>query len=268
MAGTGFTDEQVTSACKLHIDNLRRLITWGAVEPVQAGGGRGRVRKWTMRQGLRISVTAQFVEAGFSLQMAHTLTYCLPLDDLLYLYDPEVIRAHFNKKNDIGSRRLRAMISSRGKNYWPTRDYLGSEMIIIDRRYVYADVLGDSGMLFAVIDLKQQRVYPLLSPSRYYEGMGVAQSLGLKNELDIRDIARSSLLIDDEFLSEELSHNRFRILIPEDLDWHIGSLDRMVCRNLCLINLAVGLTEFVRKLLGFQVNYYPFEERLYDTIGN
>src|SRR5216684_6744624 len=90
MSEAVFTDEQVTNACNLHIDNLRRLITWGAVCPVQSGGGRGRVRQWTARQALRISVTAQFVEAGFSLQMSHTITYCLPLDDLLYAYDPGI----------------------------------------------------------------------------------------------------------------------------------------------------------------------------------
>ncbi len=221
MSDTVFTDDQVTSACNLHLDNLRRLITWGAVKPIQAGGGRGRVRKWTARQGLRISVTAQFVEAGFSLQMAHTLTYCLPLDDFLYVYEPDFIRSHLKERRDLGARRLKAMLSPVGKNYWPTKDYLGTEVIIVDRRYVYADVTGDRGTLFVIIDV-----------------------------------------IDDEFLNDadDSDYDRFARCIPEGVDTSIVSVDSLVCRNLCLINLAVGLTEFIRKLLGLPVSYHPFEE--------
>ena len=68
-----FTDEQVTEACNLHVDNLRKLITWGAVIPAQAGGGRGRVRLWTMGHVRRISITASIQNAGFSLRLAHTI---------------------------------------------------------------------------------------------------------------------------------------------------------------------------------------------------
>jgi hypothetical protein len=263
MSDTVFTDDQVTSACNLHIDNLRRLITWGAVKPIQAGGGRGRVRKWTARQGLRISVTAQFVEAGFSLQMAHTLTYCLPLDDFLYVYEPDFIRSHLKgRRGDLGARRLRAMLSPVGKNYWPTKDYLGTEIIIVDRRYVYADVTGDRGMLFIIIDADKQRVYPWLRPSRYYEGMGIANQFGLNTDPDIKNISRNSLLIDDEFLDDtyDSDYERFAKYIPEGIDTSIISVDWLVCRNLCLINLAVGLTEFIRKLLALPVSYHPFEE--------
>jgi hypothetical protein len=260
MGGTLFTDEQVTSACDLHIDNLRRLITWGAVKPERSGGGRGRVRKWTVRQGLRISVTAQFVNAGFSLQMAHTLTYCLPLDDLLYVYDPDFIRTHLKKNRDIGSRRLRLMISSRAKNYWPTGDYLGSEVFIVDRRYVYADVLGGRGILFAVIDLDRQRVYPWLSPLSYYAGMGVAEHFRLESKPDTSQVSRKSLLIDDEFLVDESNNNKFGIHVPKNVNRRIISINKLICQNLCVINLAVGLTEFVRRLLGLPIDYHHFED--------
>ena len=46
---TTFTGDAVTAACGLHRDNLRRLITWRAVIPVQAGAGRGRVRLRILR---------------------------------------------------------------------------------------------------------------------------------------------------------------------------------------------------------------------------
>ncbi len=262
MSEAVFTDEQVTRACNLHIDNLRRLITWGAVKPVQAGGGRGRVRKWTARQGLRISVTAQFVDAGFSLQMAHTLTYCLPLDDFLHVYDPHVIRSHLKGGQGLATRRLRAMLSPRGKNYWPTKRYLCSEVFIVDKRYLYADVLGDQGLLCAIIDTQRQCVYPNFLPSHYYEGMGVVDSLNLSHDPDITKISRRSLLIDDEFLGSdyETHHERFQQHLPPGIDSQVISIGGLVCRNLSLINLAVGLTEFVRKLLGLPVDYHPFEE--------
>src|SRR5262249_55086916 len=93
-----YTDAQVLDATGLPIDSLRRLITWGAVRPAQAGGGRGRVRLGTTRQALRITATAQFTAAGFSLQMAHTLTYCVPLDGLMGIFDPEELAAGLAKR--------------------------------------------------------------------------------------------------------------------------------------------------------------------------
>ena len=83
-----FTDERLTTACNLHVDNLRQLITWKAVIPYQRGGGRGRVRLWTLDHVYRISMTASIFNAGFSLKMAHTLAYLLPWDDLLYSNRP------------------------------------------------------------------------------------------------------------------------------------------------------------------------------------
>src|SRR5215469_2003711 len=132
-----FTDEEVTAASNLHIDNLRRLITWGAVTPAQAGGGRGRVRLWTLSQAMRIAVTAEFVEAGFSLQMAHTLTYCLPFDDMLRLYDPEFLKKHFDVAH---SPNLRAMVSPDETDYWPDKTLMGSALFVVNRRLVYGDL--------------------------------------------------------------------------------------------------------------------------------
>lgn len=83
-----FSDEQVTEACGIGIDDLRRLITWKAVIPAQAGGGRGRRRLWTMGHVRRISVTAALYHAGFSLRMAHTIGYCMPADPKLLPTQP------------------------------------------------------------------------------------------------------------------------------------------------------------------------------------
>jgi hypothetical protein len=263
MSETLFTDEQVTNACGLHIDNLRRLITWGAVKPVQAGGGRGRVRKWTARQALRVSATAQFVEAGFSLQMGHTLTYCLPLDDLLYAYDPEIIRTHLKGMRDPGSSRLRTMISRRGKNYWPNKGSLGSEVLIVDRQFLYADVLGDAPTLFAVMEIERQRVWPTrYNPYRFVFGAGMVEDFNLPKIVDAQEISRSSLLIDDDFFQEDAPPNfdRVEAKIPAGLTTQILSLNGLICRNLTAINLAVGFTACVRKLLGLPLNYQPMEE--------
>ena len=68
-----FTDEQVTEVCKLYLDNLRELITWKAVLPVQRGGGRGRVRLWSLEHVQRIAAIAAIFNSGFSLRIAHTI---------------------------------------------------------------------------------------------------------------------------------------------------------------------------------------------------
>ena len=264
-----YTDERVTAACGLHLDNLRRLITWGAVAPVQSSGGRGRIRRWTGRQALRISVTAQFVEAGFSLQMAHTLTYCLPLNDLLYAYDPDVISTRLDRSRDRESKRRKAMISHTGEDYWPGRYSLGSHVFIVDRQLLYADVLARHYMLFAVIDSNLHRVAPIFNPYHYYHGIGLADEFNLPKLLDVKRIARSSLLVDDKFIADEAGSVdllrqhivEFRKHIPAGVAELIERPERLVCKNLCNINLALGLTSFVRSLLGLPVRYHPFEDQ-------
>ena len=139
---------------------------------------------------------------------------------------------------------------------------MGSEVFIVDRRYVYGDVLGAIGTLFAVIDTDRQRVYPWLNPSRYYGGR-VAEPFGLRREPDIRKVSRKSLLIDDEFLLDEMENTKFGLHLPNGIDVRISSTDQLVCRNLYVINFAVGLTEFVRKLLGLPIKYHHFQKRLF-----
>lgn len=93
-----FTDQQVTAACDLHLDNLRKLITWRAVIPIVGGGGRGKTRKWSLMRANRITVIATIFNAGFSLRMAHTITYCAPLDRLFFALNPSALTGGAIKK--------------------------------------------------------------------------------------------------------------------------------------------------------------------------
>lgn len=261
MGGIVFTDEQVTSACNLHIDNLRRLITWGAVKPVQAGGGRGRVRLWSFAQAMRVAATAEFFEAGFSLQMAHTLTYCLPLDDMLRLYDPEFIQKHVNL-NDPKEKHVKRLLSRRGKNYWMPEDAVGN-LIIIDRRIVYGDLLGDDHMLFGIINIINNLFYPSWNPNRFYWGM-VSEGLDIPPATPaITEINRKSLLIDRRFFEDdEAALREFQSKLMDNIETPIYDPNELLCRNYLKINLNVGLVIAFRKLLGLPVAYEAAEERL------
>lgn len=256
-----YTDEQVTTATRLHVDNLRKLITWGAVKPLQAGGGRGRVRMWSTRQALRISVTAQFVEAGFSLQMAHTLTYCLPLDDLLYVYDPEVLALFIAKKPELYEEDLLSVLTGRaeiGSRF--TERYLGSRTLVVDGRYLYSDALGDCPCLMAVIDPVRQRAFPTASPSQFLYGAGMVEDLDLPRVADAVHIDRSSLLIDDQYFVRRKKWKPLpEAILPKGIEGQLVGLDKIVCRTLLVINLALGLATCVRTLRGVPTNYQPRE---------
>jgi hypothetical protein len=162
------------------------------------------------------------------------------------------------------------MISWTGQEYWPGRDSLGSEVLIVDRRLLYANVLAHHAMLFAVIDPSLQRVFPAFNPHQYYLGVGIADDFKLPKLLDVKRIARSSLLIDDDFLLDQQPSvdllkqhiSLFRKHIPSGVSQIIDRPERLVCKHLIMINLAVGLTSFVRRLLGLPVEYHPFEEEL------
>jgi hypothetical protein len=260
MGETVFTDEQVTSACNLHIDNLRRLITWGAVKPVQAGGGRGRVRLWSFAQAMRVAATAEFFEAGFSLQMAHTLTYCLPLDVMLQLYDPEFIKQNVNLKNPKEAH-VQRLLSRRGKNYWMPESAIGN-IIIIDRRLVYCDILGDDNMLFGIIDTANNLFYPSRNHNRFYPGI-FYEELDILPTPAITEINRRSLLVDRRFFEDEEDALReFQSKLIENIETQIDDPDELLWRSCLKINLNVGLVIAFRKLLGLPVAYEAADERL------
>jgi hypothetical protein len=258
MSETVFTDEQVTRACNLHIDNLRRLITWGGAKPVQAGGGRGRVRLWSFAQAMRVAATAEFFEAGFSLQMAHTLTYCLPLDYLLQPYDPEFIKKHVNLK-DPKEAHIKRLLSRRGENYWMPDDTIGN-IIIIDRQLVYGDILVSENILYGIISKTGNRYYPFWSPSHLYHAEDLAPPSA---KPAIIEINQRSLLIDQHFFEDEKEALRkFRQKFVEDIETQIDDPIELICRNYLKISLNVGLVIAFRKLLGLPVAYDATYERL------
>ncbi len=260
--GTTFTDAQIEEACGLHVDYLRRLITWRAVKPVQAGGGRGRVRLWTMRQALRIAVTAEFVRAGFSLQMAHTITYCLPIDDMLTLYQEDFAA----KFAEIGYPDL---IDPEAVNPMPHMDTVGTETYIVNGRYIYSDALADTPTLFAVIDPERNRVIPTWSdPKKAPWGLIFNNNPEYYREPDFVEIDHKSLLIDDEYLQSyslddreeyEKRWKKFREL-SDYVDTQIIAREWFNFRSFLQINLNIGLYVAYRKLMGLPVDYH-FRER-------
>lgn len=252
-----YTDQQVITATGMPIDSLRRLITWGAVRPAQAGGGRGRVRLWTTRQALRISVTAQFAATGFSLQMAHTLTYCIPpLDNLLTLYDPETLILFYAEKRlkfpelPDEHEQLDRLTKPRGLKEWPMPGvYLGSETLIIDGRYLYSDAWGGEPLFMAEIDAERQRVVRYLDPARDPE---LNELLDKVAPRDVHSIDRSSLLLDRNYVRGRRFHTD-KDALPQRINGQV------FCKSLLSINLALGLVLCVRQLRGLSTDYAPSE---------
>ena len=256
-----YTDKQIIDATGVPIDSLRRLITWGAVRPEQAGGGRGRIRLWTIRQALRISVTAQFASVGFGLQMAHTLTYCIPLDLLLSYYDPENLAKIINKE---GSREaegtlqdsdlLELLTGPDEPTWWPDTGRLFGETIIVDGRYLYSDVYGKRSLrLMAEIDSEHQQVLPRLDLFRRVKGV---DRLGRPYRSDASEIDKTSLLIDRKYLQNKKSPPQKDL--PLGIPTQLGSGD-LVCRSLLAINLALGFALCIRKLRNLPMGYRPHE---------
>lgn len=260
-----YTDAQVTMATGLHQDNLRRLITWRAVVPVQSGGGRGRIRLWATRQALRIAVTAQFVEAGYSLQMAHTLTYCLPLDDLLNTFDPDILSGVLAGESgeglDWNRARLKALTSDPDFNDWPGENYMGSQTLIVDQKYLYSDVVDGLAFLHAIIDPVRQRVAPLYSPNDFIYGSGMTEVYGLQPRVDTTSIDPKTLLIDKVFLGKDSERRRkaFDKLHPPEVPRSIIDIGRLVCKSLTLVNVAFGMTACIRRLSGLPSLSHPIE---------
>jgi hypothetical protein len=248
-----FTDDVLVSASGLHRDNLRRLITWRAVVPIQAGGGRGRVRLWALAQVLRVCVTTQFFDAGFSLRMAHTLTYCLPLDDMLQRFDPAFLADPRTAEAD------RELLSAEPYSVRSSRDRIG-HVYVLDRKYVYTDVLGELPYLYGVLNLDDNRFYPTYDPGRFLWGL-IANSFDRRPATTgIHDIDRSSLLLGDVYFREGSSEITKAL---EDLiagiDTQILDWDELTFRNCLVIDLSVGLELAFRRVLDLPAFYSPNE---------
>ena len=263
-----FTDEQVTNATGLNHDNLRRLITWGAVKPIQSGGGRGRVRLWTARQALRVSVTSQFVEAGFSLRMAHTLSYCIPLDELITSFDPDAHTAPSQKsKKPQPPTALEAALLDDEEKALIKASKFGGQVLIVDGKYVYSDVFKKDFFIWAVINFRLQRVYPLISPFLSYRSALKSGRHKVEKSTDAANINVSSLLVHPRFRSRTAHDFQGEDFVEKllgvggkDLIYpmnYVVSLDRLVSKKFLVINIAVGLTVCLRKLLGLDVIYSP-----------
>lgn len=251
-----YTDEKVILATGLPLDALRRLITWGAVRPAQSGGGRGRVRLWTTRQALRISATTQFAAAGFSLQMAHTLTYCLPLDSLVTLYDPFMMTSAVDKKHHKNLTHLFGLLTKEQTPeewQWPTPGHHhGSQTLIVDSRFLYTDAYDRIPRLIGQIDPIKQRVIPYADPTqrRIFNAALEKSSIA-----DVSMIDKDSLLIDNKYLAST------KVKKEMDNDWSAPTeiAGKALCRSLLSINLALGFVLCVRALRGLPSEYYAFE---------
>lgn len=99
MSNDLYTDDQLLVATGLHIDNVRKLVTWGAVRPIKGGRGRGRVRMWGAHTVRHIACVAAVVNAGQSLKIAHTLVYLDVLSDLFIdMIDPKNLTLNVGDK--------------------------------------------------------------------------------------------------------------------------------------------------------------------------
>jgi len=170
--------------------------------------------------------------------MAHTLTYCLPLDYLLRAYEavmPESARG-------IYATRL------------PTKEALGSETFIVDKKYLYSDVRGTRGVLFAEIDDVNQKVYPRFGLQELSE-WELPDMFYTDDSQDLRNVSMKSLLIDEG----ESFEGRAHVSHPPGFPDPVASPDKIVCRDLLIVNLAIGLTIFTNRLLGIPFKYFPYE---------
>jgi hypothetical protein len=243
-----FTDEQITDACEISQENLRKLIQWGAVRPLQSGGGRGKVRLWNFSQATRISVTAQFFNAGFSLKMAHTLAYALPLDDMLLAYDLDLWNDKSISEEDSFHKDL---LDSEGTYFGYSERRIG-HVIITKQKYVYCDALGDSPTIFGIIDKRRNIYITAKSHSTFYFG-GIADLYEhVPRKVGMADISPETLAI------EIVSHDEFNAKNGPASDVHT----QLLCHNdypssFQIIALYMGLSSTIRKLLDLPVDKHP-----------
>lgn len=257
-----YTDEEVTSACGLHLDNLRRLITWRAIKPAQSGGGRGRIRRWSIGQVMRIAVTAEFARVGLSLRLAHTLTYCLPLDDMLKPYDPAFIEEHVNLADPVEVH-MRGLVMPELEDYWPTTDVVGSQTYIVDNSLVYSDALGDTPTLFGIIDPDKKQYHPVRWFPEHHYGM-TAASIDKPTKSSLLKVDRSSLLVPPfYFKAKEWELRTRQQRLTRDIDTQIISVEDVRCRSFLWINLAAALVATFRRLHGLPVSEVNLKEVLH-----
>lgn len=72
-----FPDRDWSRAIRMHVDNVKKLITWGAVRP--AIGGKGVDRQWAAETVLRAARIEALFNAGLSLRVSHTIVALFPV---------------------------------------------------------------------------------------------------------------------------------------------------------------------------------------------
>ncbi|WP_146208777.1 hypothetical protein [Azospirillum sp. TSO22-1] len=238
-----FTDEQVMDACEISQENLRKLIQWGAVRPVQSGGGRGKVRLWDFNQANRISVTAQLFNAGLSLRMAHTLAYALPLDDMLMFYDVDLWE-ELGKRDDPDFAELMHPDAGAFEYYWRRIGHV----VIAKGGFVYTDALAQSPTVFGYIDRSTNTYVTYKDPSQFYWGMYASNVDGAPRRVGVSDIDPKTLALKvvskEEWKKIEADNGkpRYMLSVPSDFPSYFQ-----------IIALYMGLSVTFRKLLGLPV---------------
>lgn len=121
------------NATGLHIDNVRKLVTWGAVHPAKGGRGRGNVRMWSAHTVRHIACVSALVNSGLSVKMAHTLVYLDVLGDIfLDIIDPEALA--MNSGDKYGWFDPKSPLDPQENN-----DF---RLIVADGKYVYIQTLS------------------------------------------------------------------------------------------------------------------------------
>ena len=89
----------------------------------------------------------------------------------------------------------------------------------------------------------------------------MAERFNLPEKADVSNINQDSLLVDKKFLNSkgEAHFKKFMKLVPDRVKTQIIGIEFLLCKNLINVNLAVGLTDFVRNLLNLPNSYTPYE---------
>ncbi|MBP2311910.1 hypothetical protein [Azospirillum soli] len=247
-----FTDEEVMHACDISMDSLRKLITWKAAVPAQAGGGRSRVRLWKSSQIARICVASRIANSGFSLRMAHTMAYALPLDDMLSLYDLDLL----DKISESAEERNKFIgidfFSPEELLIFPHESRIG-HVLIVNNKYVYTDALGSIATMWGVIDWEANRLVVRKRLEQFYWGK-VANNLDAHpRRTGVDDIDPSSLLVTvlGESGADEEGKAYWAKLWdgPDLVPYAIYGVNNYGFSTL-VINLYIGLQVMLRRLLG------------------
>ncbi len=239
-------------ACDISMDSLRKLITWKAAVPAQGGGGRGRVRLWKTSQIARICVTSRIANAGFSLRMAHTMAYALPLDDMLSLYDLDLLDSKFHTDEEKDKFTGINLFSSEEIAIFPHfDDYIG-HVLVINNKYVYTDALGSYPTLWGVLDWEENKLAIRKQVSKFYWGRVANNWDDHPKKVGISEIDHNSLLVIEESHEKVASENSkyFNGIHdgPDAVPYMLYSANDYGFSS-TTINLYIGLKVMVRRLL-------------------